>query len=151
MITNRKDSKSTIIHNDLSLQLAVYTTAELNALSLGVGDAGREYYNSDTSSKWLWTGTTWIDTVPYLYKKITGTTGGASAITNIAHGLTLAKIVSVTVFINYNVNTQRMFPCVDIAGFLYYVYFDATNVYLDLQTATSLATQSFTILITYEK
>ncbi len=86
-------------------------------------------------------------------KKLTGTTGGTEGdTTNIAHGLTLSKIIGCQVIVQGATNFIHT-GFTDSAGLEYYYLINATNVIIELHTTNSenLLSKTITVLITYEE
>ena len=87
-------------------------------------------------------------------KKLTGTTGATEGDqTNIAHGLTLSKIISCDVLVTANNDNLIPPEFSEVSGFQYSVFIDATNVRIDLNATTSetILSGAITILLTYEE
>lgn len=84
-------------------------------------------------------------------KKLAGTTDAVAGNTvSIAHGVTLAKIISVTGLVNDG--TVMFFPCSPTAADEFSLTADATNVnVINGATATTILAQPFTITVVYEE
>ena len=89
-----------------------------------------------------------------IVKKLTGTTGATEgSFTNVAHGLTLAKIIGMQVLVTAD-NGNLIPPAFDtIAEFEYGAFLSATNAVVDLSATNSgnLLSNAFTVLLTYEE
>lgn len=128
----------------VKIQKGTYADGTFKLNNKGTGTNGRYALGTDAVNFTIETG------IVTKKKKLVVTAPTSTAVGSYAHGLTVSKIIGITAFINYNSDTQKMCPAFNSAGFLFYLYFDSTNVFLDLQGATSLASQSATILIDYE-
>ncbi len=87
-------------------------------------------------------------------KKLTGTTGDTEGDqTNIAHGLTVSKIIACDVLVTANNNNLIPPEFSEVSGFQYSVFIDATNVRIDLHATTSetIISGAITVLLIYEE
>ena len=90
-------------------------------------------------------------------KKLTGSIAAGAGAKSIAHGLTYTKIISVYAQLADDVGAARFLPAYTAAvqaGYEYAVYFDATNIVLELSVANSAnidAGNPYRILIVYEE
>lgn len=84
-------------------------------------------------------------------KKLTGTTDAlASGVATVAHGVTLAKIISV--WVGVNDGTTLYAPSSDVAANLFVYTTDATNVsIINGAAATAILSQPFVVTIIYEE
>jgi len=86
-------------------------------------------------------------------KKYTGTTGAAEGnITNVAHGLTGAKILGFTCKVEYAANSGTLPGDTSTAEFEYYISHNATNFVLTLAATNSgsILSKNFIITVIYE-
>jgi hypothetical protein len=87
-------------------------------------------------------------------KKLTGTTGAAEGNeVSVAHGLTGAKIVSITAKVTFATNSGIAQEHTGTAGYQYHLSHDATNVYIKNHATNSenILSKALVILITYEE
>jgi hypothetical protein len=84
-------------------------------------------------------------------KKVTGTTDAlAAGVATVAHGVTLAKIISL--WVGVNDGTTLYAPSSDVAANLFTYTADATNVTVtNGALATTILSQPFTATIIYEE
>lgn len=86
-------------------------------------------------------------------KKITGTTGSTQGdTTNIAHGLTGAKILSITTVVRDTTNTGVMPEWQGAVNYEYHHKFDATNVVITTKNgnSSSILSKAIAVMVTYE-
>lgn len=87
-------------------------------------------------------------------KKLTGTTGAAEGDSaNVAHGLTTAKIISISCLVADGAGSYYPPGYTALAGYEYDVRFGGTNVVVTNHATNSenILSKAFTILITYEE
>ena len=87
-------------------------------------------------------------------KKLTGTTGATEgSTTNIAHGLTLSKIIGLNVLVTADNGNLIPPGLVFTPEFQYCAFIDATNVIIRLSTANSgnMLSNAITVLLTHEE
>jgi len=91
-------------------------------------------------------------TASYRFKFLTGTTAGAEGgNTQIAHGLTGAKIIGIIPTVEFATNSGLM-PHDPSAGYSYRVLWDATNVivYLHATESENILNKPIIVLVIYE-
>ena len=87
-------------------------------------------------------------------KKLTGTTGATEGdTTNIAHGLTLSKIIGLTVLVTATNGNLIPPSFVRVAEFQYDAFIDPTNikVILSIANSGSILNSAITVLLTHEE
>jgi len=87
-------------------------------------------------------------------KKLTGTTGATEGSTiDIAHGLTLAKIIGFDVLVTADNSNLIPMSFVSVSEFQFDSFIDPTNVRITMSTANSgnLLSNAVTVLLTYEE
>lgn len=85
-------------------------------------------------------------------KKLTGTTSDTQGnLASVAHGLTGAKIVSLSGLVANTTNSGITPGGITVAGYHYYLSHDATNVYVGNHATDSanILSKSFTVLVWY--
>jgi len=103
------------------------------------------------SAKQTFSGYTVLGDASIKIKKVTGTTAAlASGVSSVAHGVTLAKIISLTVSVN---NGTTLFAASSLVATDIFIYTaDATNInVINGGLATTVLNQPFTATIIYEE